>query len=301
MISVVQIQPPADIPLSIPAHDWTIVREWLRKQRSQHTRRSYKRNIDSFYQRLGLPLREMTLTNLQDYADMIEMEHAEVSTQAQILASIKSLFTFAHRTGKIPVNVGAAVPLPQPKNKLAERILDETDLHKILIQAERSGNKRNYLLVLLLYASACRSLEICHLRWHDCQSNRDTGQITVQGKRGKTRSIVLHPKAWRALVEQKAERRDVRPDDYVFPSRQANSRGGGLTESRVWQIVSEIAKDAGVKASPYFLRHTHASNALRRKVSLKILQETMGHESLATTGRYLHVRPEESSSNYLDL
>lgn len=299
---VESIQPPADIPSSVPGEDWTIVREWLRKQRSLHTRRSYKRNIDTFFRTLALPLHQITLTDLQDYRDMLAIQHPVLSTQAQIIASIKSLFTFAHRTGYLRANVGAAVQLPQPKEKLAERILKDTDLYKILVQAEKSG-KRNHMLVLLLYASACRPIEICNLRWRDCRPNGETGQITAYGKRSKTRSIVLHPTIWQTLMEYKPN--DAQPNDYIFPSRQIDEDGRRLSEARIWQIISKIAGDAGLEdVSPYFLRHTHASKALRGndkgKASLKLLQETLGHKSLATTGRYLHVMPEESSSMYLD-
>lgn len=299
-ITVVEsIQPPADIPASVPGQDWTIVREWLRKYRNLHTRRSYARNIDTFYRKLARPLVEVTLTNLQDYADMIAYEYPEVSTQAQILASVKSLFTFAHETGYLSYNVGRAVQLPLPENKLAQRILDQTQLHKILIQAEKN-TPRNHMLVLLLYASAVRCSEICKLRWRDCQTNRGSGQITVQGKRMKTRSIPIHPKVWQKLQNYKPL--DAKPDDYVFPSRQIDQEGRKLTEARVWQIVSKIAEDAGIEdVSPHFLRHTHASRALEtNKVSLKLIQETLGHEDLATTGRYLHAKPEDSSSMYLD-
>lgn len=296
---VESVAPPDGIPVSIPGEDWTIVREWLRSKRSHHTRRAYIRNIDVFYQKLARPLRQVTLTDLQDYADVIYFEYPESSTQAQIMASIKSLMTFAHKTGYLSLNIGAAVQLPRPKDKLAERILDQTELHRILIQAEKDS-LRNYLLVLLLYASGVRCSEICGLCWRDCQVNRDGGQITVQGKRGKTRSIPIHPKAWLKLQDYKPV--DANPDDYVFQSRQMDEGGKRLTETRIWQIVSEMANKAGMQhVSPHFLRHTHATRALENRVSLKLLQETLGHESLATTGRYTHVRPEDSSSMYLDL
>ena len=291
---------PAEVPALVPPQDWTIVQQWLRSKRSPHTRRSYTRNITVFYQAFsGRPLASITLTDMQDYADLMKRLHPEEeSTQAQYLATVKSLFTFAHKLGFLTFNVGAALQLPQAKNKLAERILDQTQLHKILIQAEKS-TPRNYLLILLLYASACRCTEICGLRWRDCQRNRDGGQVTVLGKRNKTRSIPLPPKVWQQLQAYKPEK--ANPNDYVFPSRQTSRQGQRLTEGRVWQIVSGIAHGAGIDASPHFLRHTHATKALENRVSLKLLQDTLGHESLATTGRYTHVRPEDSSSMYLDL
>jgi site-specific recombinase XerD len=293
------IQPPADIPMSTPGEDWTIVREWLRSKRSPHTKKAYRRNIDLFFRVLARPLRQITLTNLQDYSDWLTSIYPEAATRAQQLAAVKSLFSFARDTGYIQFNPGAAIQLPAAKDKLAERILDHTELQKLLIQAEKS-TARNYLLVLLLYASAARCSEICGLCWRDVKPNRKSGQITVLGKRSKTRAIPIHPKVWQKLEAYRPE--NATPDDYVFPSRQKDKEGGlRLAESRVWQIVSDLAQEAGIRhASPHFLRHTHATMALEGKASLKLIQEIFGHTDISTTGRYLHVMPEDSSSMYLD-
>jgi integrase/recombinase XerD len=61
------------------------------------------------------------------------------------------------------------------------------------------------------------------------------------------------------------------------------------------------AKRAGVvgKVSPHWMRHVHASHALDRGAPIHLVSHTLGHSSVATTGRYLHVRPTESSSKYL--
>jgi integrase/recombinase XerD len=61
------------------------------------------------------------------------------------------------------------------------------------------------------------------------------------------------------------------------------------------------AKRAGLpkKVSPHWLRHAHASHALDRSAPIHLVQATLGHASVSTTGRYLHARPTESSSLYL--
>lgn len=301
-----QIQRPDERPPDeTPPEDWTLVREWLRSKRSVHTRKAYKRNLTQFYLFVAWkPLAQVTLSDLQDYAATLEYEQKEPATVAQMLATIKSILTFGMKTGRIPFNPGAAVQLPQGKDKLAERILTPLEISAMLQEAQKHRSTRDYALLLLLYGSGIRCSELCGLQWRDVQENGSSGQITVVGKRQKTRSILLHPAVWEVLQAYKPEQ--VSADDYVFPSRQQSIRQGvpsrRLTPSRVWQIVADIAQQAGVRhASPHFLRHTHATIALRGKASLKLVQETLGHSSLAVTGRYLHVRPEESSSNYLQL
>jgi site-specific recombinase XerD len=78
-------------------------------------------------------------------------------------------------------------------------------------------------------------------------------------------------------------------------------KGLGLDCSRILQIVREAARRAGIDApvSPHWLRHAHASHALDHGAPLHLVQATLGHASVATTSRYLHARPDQSSAAYL--
>jgi integrase/recombinase XerD len=69
----------------------------------------------------------------------------------------------------------------------------------------------------------------------------------------------------------------------------------------VKRIVKAAANRAGIEApvSPHWLRHAHASHALDRSAPIHLVQATLGHASVSTTGKYLHARPEDSSARYL--
>ena len=86
-------------------------------------------------------------------------------------------------------------------------------------------------------------------------------------------------------------------DAPVFVSR----KGSPLSTSQAFRIVRQAARRAGVEknVSPHWLRHCHGSHALDRGAAVHLVQATLGHASVATTGRYLHARPTESSSKYL--
>ncbi len=291
------------VPLAAPAQDSILVREWLRSKRSPHTRRAYGQDIAIFYEQVQKPLEAVTLTDLQDYADWLRLEHPTVSTQARMLASVKSLLTFARNTGGSRFNVGTALQLPQGKDTLAQRILSPAQVQRMLYEAEKAGNARNHVMLLLLYGAGIRCAELTHLQWCDVQETSFGGQITVLGKRQKTRAIALHPTVWQAL--QAFRPATWSRDDYVFESRQTTMRNGKpsrrLAESQVWLIVTTIARSAGIKASTHWLRHAHATHAMERHTPLKVIQETLGHADLRTPARYQHVRPETSSSLSLDL
>lgn len=84
----------------------------------------------------------------------------------------------------------------------------------------------------------------------------------------------------------------------MFASRK---KKGHLDLSQVKRIVEATGERAGIqgKVSPHWFRHSHASHSLDRGVPIHLVQATLGHASVATTGRYLHARPQDSSALHL--
>jgi integrase/recombinase XerD len=270
-------------------NDAHLVDLWLHG-RSPHTQRAYRADVARFLAFVASPLATVTLGDVQAFSD--SLAGLAPSSRTRTLAAVKSLLAFAQRTGYLPLNVGAAVKLQQSKDKLAERILSEADVHAML--ALEPG-RRNQVLLRLLYIAGLRVSEIVDLKWRDLQPRTDGGQVTVFGKGSKTRVVLLPNTIWRELLRF---RQHARLDDAVFQSR---SGGGHLHPSMVERIVTKAAARAGVegKVSPHWLRHSHAAHALERGAPIHLVQATLGHASVATTGRYLHARPTDSSSRYL--
>lgn len=285
---------PSDLalaPLAQASSDDQLVALWLHG-RSLHTQRAYRADAERFRSRTGKPLALVTLSDLQAFAD--SLAGREPAGCYRCLSSVKSLLAFGHRIGYLPFDVGRALRLPLVRNQLAERILPEADLHRLL---SLEPDERNRVLLLLLYASGVRRGELAGLRWRALQETRDGGQITVFGKGGKTRSIQLPDSVWKQLQKLRGE---GKPEDPVFPSRK---KGLPLSDSAIWRIVKKAAARAGVelRVSPHWLRHAHASHALDCGAPIHLVQATLGHASITTTGRYLHARPKESSSRFLPL
>lgn len=273
-------------------NDLHLVELWLRSHISKHTRRAYRADVERFRRPFPKLLTQITLADLQDFAD--SLEHLRPATRQRCLSSIKALLAFGHRIGYLPFDVGRVLKVPSAKDTLAERILSEADLHRILTL---EPDERNRVLLVLLYASGTRRGELAQLFWKDVQPSGDSGQITVLGKGGKTRSILLPESVWKQLQRLRCR---AGSDDPVFPSRK---KGKPLTESGIWRIVKRAGKRAGteVAVSPHWLRHAHASHALDRGAPIHLVQATLGHASINTTGRYLHARPKDSSSRFLPL
>ncbi|GAB6842140.1 integrase/recombinase XerD [Methylorubrum rhodinum] len=280
-------QPPSAPPA---ADDARLVETWVARSASPHARRKYRAQAGRFLASLGRPLAAATLADLQAYLHTLQGKAS--ATQANAAAALKSLFTFAQETGALQFNIGAALKAPPVKSTLAERILAEPDaMRMIALEPDR----RNRALLTVLYGAGLRISEGVGLRWRDLTARDSAGQATVYGKGGKTRTVLLSANTWRIVHEL----RDApEPDAFVFRSQPA---GRGLSLSQAHRIVKRAAARAGLTAevSAHWLRHAHASHALDRGAPIHLVQATLGHASVSTTGRYLHARPSESSARFL--
>lgn len=260
-----------------------VVALWLHG-RSPHTIRAYGSDVAAFFAFTGRPLSETTLADLQAYADQLT---GGPSTRGRRLMAVKSLISFAATLGYLPFNVGAALRAPKSENKLAERILAENQVFALLQAVE--GHPRDHALIRLLYNGGLRVSEIVLLRWRNLIAAESGAIANVTGKGGKTRVVRLSKGTWAELAALRPT--EVEGEARVFPISAWNA----------WDRVRRAAQRAGLAASPHFLRHSHGTHALRRGADLATVRDTLGHASTATTGRYLHARPDVSSGDYLPI
>lgn len=271
----------------IDAHE-QLIAMWL-DAKSDNTANSYRRYAKSFLAYLGKPLHLATLADLQGWR--LTLSTKSDNSVKTATAAVKSLFTFAHKIGVLKVNPGAALSQVKAKDCLNERILSELEVQTMIAL---ETDLRNRLILRLLYSGGFRVSELSGLTWKDLKERGESGQVTVFGKGRKTRTVLLKADVWAELVKLRGDRGS---DDPVFQSR----KGGHINRHQLWRIVSAAAKRAGIegKVSPHWLRHAHASHSLDRGAPIHLVQQTLGHESVATTSRYLHARPNDSSSLYL--
>jgi integrase/recombinase XerD len=272
--------------------DEQLVGLWLHG-RSRGTQIVYAADSKKFLDQVAKPLHEVTLGDIQKFADDLGRQSLQAATCHRKLSAVKSLFAFAHRIGYLAFDVARPLRLPGFKDCLSERIMEEGEVQKMLAL---EPNPRNQVLLTLLYAAGLRVSEICGLKWRDLQGRDDGGQISVFGKGAKTRVILLPLSVWTKLISMRGDAADDAP---VFRSRKK----GHLRPVQVWRIVGRAAERAGISkaVSTHWLRHAHASHALDRGAPISLVQATLGHASVATTGKYLHARPSDSSAKYLPL
>nr|WP_155824140.1 tyrosine-type recombinase/integrase [Gloeocapsa sp. PCC 7428] len=266
---------------------------WLHGK-SPHTQSSYRLAATRFLEFVSKPLHLVTLAEVQGFATHLAESNLSANTQRTTLSAVKSLLKFGNQIEVLSANVGASVSPPKAKDTLTERILTELEVQAMIALETK---ERNRAMLRLLYGGGLRVSELCALKWRDLTRRGDTGQATVFGKGSKTRVVLLPATIWQELT---ALRGNALADAPVFQSRK---QGGHLTRSQVMRIVQAAAKRAGIdaKVSPHWLRHAHASHSLDRGAPIHLVQQTLGHSSIATTSRYLHARPQDSSARFLPL
>lgn len=287
------LAPVATTALVIPAQaesDHHLIELWI-NGRSRHTQRAYRKDAGRFLGAVEKPLNRITLGDIQQYAGQLAESGLKPSSVYRSMSAVKSMFAFGHRLGYLPFDVARPLRLPALRDGLADRILEETDVLKMIAL---EWMPRNKAILLTLYTGGFRVAELCSLKWSDLQNRDKSGQITVFGKRSKTRTVLMPSSVWNALQSLRGDASDNAP---VFRSR----KGGHLDESQVWRIVRRASKRAGIEraVSCHWLRHAHASHSLDRGAPIHLVQSTLGHSSISSTGRYLHARPTDSSANYL--
>jgi site-specific recombinase XerD len=277
-------------PVAQADNDSQVFTMWLHG-RPATTQRAYAYEVRGLLSAVGKSLAQVTLGDLQGYFSTLES--LAPASRARAINAVKSLFSFAQRIGYLHFNPAAAVHGPKIKNTLAERILSEAQVHLLLAL---EPHPRNRVLLRLMYVAGLRVSEVCGLKWRDVREREEgAGQITVYGKGGKTRVVLLSAETWAELITLKGE-----GGDPVFASRKGK---GHLHPSQVKRIIQAAAERAGIEVpvSPHWLRHAHASHALDRGAPIHLVQATLGHASVATTGKYLHARPDDSSARYLGI
>lgn len=266
--------------------DSHLVELWL-AGRPETTQAGYRLSSNKFFEFLGsrqIGLREATVADVVAWTETLT---GASSSKAHHVSTIKSLLTFAHRTGYTVFNVGQAIRCPKIPDLVHERIVDEATVQDVIKHAK---TPRDRALVVLLYYSGARISEVCGLRFCDIRGNNVT---FIRAKGAKVRSVPVPAFVIEALLKLRAKG-DLDTTN-VFRSRWNKP----IDRMTGWYIVKKITDDAATEMSPHWFRHAHASHTLDAGAPIHLVAKCLGHANIATTSRYLHVQPDQGASRFL--
>jgi integrase/recombinase XerD len=207
-----------------------------------------------------------------------------------LVVALRHLVAHLKRDEVIRIDLLPALDLPRLDRHLPDT-LSEAEVGRLLtieLPATPRG-LRDRAILEVLYASGLRASEIVGLRLENFL--REEGLLRVLGKGDKERvvpvgaSAVAAIDAW--LTRGRPELVKPRTGGEIF----LGEHGRRLTTARLWQIVQEMTKQAGIEKRiwPHLLRHSFATHLLGRGADLRAIQEMLGHASLGTTQIYTHV------------
>ena len=147
---------------------------------------------------------------------------------------------------------------------------------------------RNRALLELLYASGLRASEICGLRLDGVDLEK--GVLKVLGKRDRERYVPFGRSAWGAMSRYLRKSRPTLDKSGAALEFFLSKNGEKLTRARIWMLVKEAALRANIRKNiyPHILRHSFATHLLNNGADLRVIQEMLGHSSIATTQIYTH-------------
>jgi integrase/recombinase XerD len=212
------------------------------------------------------------------------------ASMKMIVVALRHWFAYLKREGLIERDLLPSLDLPRLDRRLPDT-LSEAEVDQLLAidLPESPLGWRDRALLEVLYASGLRAGELAGLRLENYL--REERLLRVIGKGNRERLVPVGEKAVAAIDRWLARGRPLLVKPKTGGELFLGEHGRRLTTARIWQIVQELARLAGLqkKIWPHLLRHSFATHLLSHGADLRAIQEMLGHASLATTQIYTHV------------
>jgi len=267
---------------------------------AKNTLLAYKRDLGSYIkylEDLGLDSpSQVQENNVRDFAQQLVTNKLMVATSvARTLAAVRGLHKFLLFEGTLETDVAATVKPPKAPRRLPKAISIQ-EVERLLRASgpepdDVSGatdliRVRDRAILELLYATGARVSEVVNI---DLDDLIDPEIIRLFGKGSKERIVPVGRYAQAALQAYLIR---VRPSLALLskgtPALFLNQRGSRLSRQSIWQIISDAASNAKLEheVSPHTFRHSFATHLLEGGADVRVVQELLGHASVATTQIY---------------
>lgn len=254
---------------------------------------SCRQTLEGFGRWLGENVRKLDMLKEHDLLDFFaylqEKGHARSSRRIE-QAHIRHFFLYLMSSHVLASNV-AEYLLPLKHESLIPHALSEYAILSLIEAIDKDSllGKRNKAILELLYGAGLRVTELITVPLSHIDMKER--YMRIQGKGNKTRLVPLGDYAHAALSFYLEQARPLLVKDGREQAVFVNRLGKQLTRHRINQILSEAAALAGVNTNvfPHLLRHSFATHLLSHGADLRVIQELLGHASIATTQIYTHV------------
>lgn len=287
-------------------------------ERTKKTRDAYLSDLTQFcvFAGEGLPLKALSGSLVERWcAHLRRREYSPTSIRRKMVV-LRVFCSYWVRRGTLRESPFWRVKLSYGRVEQLPRALSAREMRKLLSQARRNNSSaaallngegatqldslrpssheyrslRNLALVDLLFATGLRVGEVSSLNVQDFFARESF--FKVKGKGGRHRVAVVVDEETVRVQRKYFEARATM--ETRSPALFLNSSGMRLTTQGIANVVKRLREEAGIErhVTPHMLRHTVATLLLRNGVDIRVVQEFLGHASIATTQRYTHVTKE---------
>ena len=269
--------------------------EYLRTQRnlSPYTIRNYRSDLGHFLDWLqgqGLDIEDVSRTTYREYLGALQEARVAPGSLRRRGSTVKAFFKHLYTHQEIPTNPLKLATTPRQPQRLpdflsveqVEALLAAPDLHTPVGLRDRA-------ILESLYGAGLRvselvSLTLASIDW-------ENSMLRVRGKGDKERVVMLGQAARSALVDYLQQGRAALISEKSVDALWLNRFGGQLSARAVQLAVRRYARAAGLPSDvhPHVLRHSFATHMLEGGADVRVVQELLGHASVATTQIYTHV------------
>ena len=210
---------------------------------------------------------------------------------ARALAAVRGFHRFLLSEDIVPTDPTEDVDSPK-RSRTLPGVLSVSEVETLLNQPDTAKplGVRDRAVLETLYATGIRVSELIDLTQANVHAPDEV--LLVYGKGSKERFVPIGSVALRWIARYQREVRGTLTKgrgagDVLF----LNARGGRLSRTTVWKIVTESARRAGLsdRVHPHTLRHSFATHLLEGGADLRVVQEMLGHADIATTQIYTHI------------
>lgn len=284
-------------------------------ERSPKTKIAYRSDLDQLavFAQKGFALASLDPAFIENWAAELRLRQYSPASMRRKIVVLKVFCSYWVRKGTLSESPFWRVKLSFGRINQLPRALSEADMRGLLAQATQSQSAsliprkgsilakgklpgsslrayralRNLALVDLLFATGMRVGEVSSLNLDDFAIADSV--FRVKGKGGRDRLAFVVDEQTIGIQREHVElRRHLTSES---PALFLNACGARLSTQGIANIISQFQKDAGIERhiTPHMLRHTVATLLLRNGVDIRVVQEFLGHASIATTQRYTHI------------
>lgn len=252
---------------------------------------SYKKDLKMFFEFLNnKKYNTVTEDDVLRYIDYMEKKYKRNSILRKI-STIKSFYNFLQYEGyeleEVPtaniedVNKGSYIPF----------VLEVEDIKDIIAATDNTDiGKRDHLIIKMLVATGARISEILNLKIEDIDMS-SYEYIRILGKGSKGRIVPLYKEVGEELKNYISNIRSEKVENYkIFD----------ISRQLFWNNLKKYAKNAKIEKNvhPHIFRHSVATEMIKNGADIRVVQEILGHSSIATTEVYTHLNKRELKKMY---